>query len=349
MSLQRCLPLDGLRCVCIGLVVISHCRLGHVIPGGLGVTIFFGLSGFLITHLFLAEYADTGSIRFGRFALRRGMRLWPAYFTTLFIALGVSWLNIWPWSADGLLSLLLHYVNYQAIATLGDPNGSSIPRGLGICWSLSVEEHFYLCWPFLFTFLHKAAGKSSRNIILFYSGLLAAGCGLRVWLWMSDPSQMMEHRIYFATDTRFDSMLWGCLAAELSAATKPGHSPKRLTCFISGICCLLLSLMIRDEAFRATLRFSLQGAGVALILPYLLLDQGPIHRLLSFQPIPYLGKISYEMYLTHLLIIYVVEDHISLSTPALIIVSGSLTIAASSLLHHLITRPVMSLRTKVAQ
>src|ERR1700744_3779762 len=82
--------LDGIRAVSVLIVVLSHAGLGQVIPGGFGVTIFFFLSGFLITTLLLAEYEETGRIDIPKFYLRRVFRLMPPLIISLLIAYGLT-------------------------------------------------------------------------------------------------------------------------------------------------------------------------------------------------------------------------------------------------------------------
>jgi peptidoglycan/LPS O-acetylase OafA/YrhL len=86
-STVKAIPsLDGIRAVSVLIVVLSHVGLGHVVPGGLGVTIFFFLSGYLITTLLLQEHARNGSIHVGRFYIRRFLRLAPPLMITLAVA-----------------------------------------------------------------------------------------------------------------------------------------------------------------------------------------------------------------------------------------------------------------------
>src|SRR5579862_2046258 len=86
--------LDGIRAISVLIVVLSHSELGTLIPGGLGVTIFFFLSGYLITTLLLAENARTGKINIPRFYARRMFRLMPPLFISLAIAYGLTYFGL---------------------------------------------------------------------------------------------------------------------------------------------------------------------------------------------------------------------------------------------------------------
>ncbi len=141
--------LDGLRGVAILIVLASHTRLaGFAIEGGFaGVTLFFVLSGFLITSLLVAELGSHGRVDLRAFYIRRGLRLLPAMFALLaVVAVGYA-LNAWPSPpAPRIASVPVSLVAVAAYV----PNWAAmaIPMGvLGHTWSLGVEEQFYLAWP----------------------------------------------------------------------------------------------------------------------------------------------------------------------------------------------------------
>ena len=140
-SLQRRWgSLDGIRGLAIILVVIAHAFPETFAGGGApGVSLFFVLSGFLITSLLLGEIETSGRIDLKKFFGRRALRLAPALIVYLSVAaIAEGWSSVWP--------SLLYLGNYAQIA------GSDV--GVNVhTWSLAVEEHFYLLWPVLFVFL----------------------------------------------------------------------------------------------------------------------------------------------------------------------------------------------------
>ena len=146
--------LDGFRAVSVLIVMLSHAGFGHIIPGGLGVTIFFFLSGFLITTLLRSELGQTGTISIPNFYVRRFLRLGPPLVVVLSIAYGLVFLGLQPGGASwgGFLAQLLYFANYYGL--FFDP-GNSIPLGSGVLWSLAVEEHFYLVYPLLFLWISR--------------------------------------------------------------------------------------------------------------------------------------------------------------------------------------------------
>src|SRR5487761_2131823 len=145
MSLRYNQALDGLRAVAIGLVAADHCWVPGFDSGYFGVDVFFVLSGFLITQLLVDEYDSQGQIDLGKFYLRRLLRLTPPLAILLAVYLAVAptlWphYGLWPHIRDAALAGLY-------LADYGRAFWSQ-PTLLEHTWSLSVEEHFYLLWPF---------------------------------------------------------------------------------------------------------------------------------------------------------------------------------------------------------
>jgi peptidoglycan/LPS O-acetylase OafA/YrhL len=140
--------LDGIRAIAVCIVVAAHYQLPYV-PGGFGVTVFFFLSGYLITTLFYSEYSSTLTISPTRFYMRRWLRLTPPLVISVII--GVAFYPITrtavgaqPVPIGNTMAALLYYTNYYILAWGLDAT-RVIP--FGICWSLAIEEHFYLVWP----------------------------------------------------------------------------------------------------------------------------------------------------------------------------------------------------------
>jgi peptidoglycan/LPS O-acetylase OafA/YrhL len=162
--------LDGLRAISILIVLVSHAGYGSAVPGGLGVTIFFFLSGYLITTLLLDETERSGRINIGKFYLRRVFRLFPPLLVTLFIAYSLVALGLLDggisWS--GVLAQLFYFANYYGL--FFDP-GNTTAAGTGILWSLAVEEHFYMIYPTVLAGL-LALGLSRLRIVV----VLAIAC-----------------------------------------------------------------------------------------------------------------------------------------------------------------------------
>ncbi len=132
--------LDGLRGVAVAIIVAYHLD-PRAMPGGpLGVDLFFVLSGFLITSVLIDEHASTGTIRVRAFYVRRARRLFPALAVFL-VVVGSIMLGVHAWSDFVTLGYVVGYVANYAW------NASHLAAPVQHCWSLSIEEQFYLVWP----------------------------------------------------------------------------------------------------------------------------------------------------------------------------------------------------------
>jgi len=297
--------LDGLRAISILLVIFSHAWMGHLVPGGLGVTIFFFISGFIITRTLLIEKARNGIIGIRTFYMRRFFRLIPALL--VFVLLSATLVAMLegrvPWL--DMLAALFYYSNYWDIA--GYFHEGVLLSPFSITWSLAVEEHYYLIFPFAFLLMVKLPLRwalmgliSVCLIVLVWRGILFAELG---------NTATDTYRIYKATDTRLDSIVYGVIASWLI-----WYRPNLLKVWghgawtVLGLALLLFCLMYRDQAFRDVERYSLQGLALLMIFPWTVLKNTWGSRLLSHRLFLYVGKISYSLYLYHWLV-FVLIDH----------------------------------------
>jgi peptidoglycan/LPS O-acetylase OafA/YrhL len=170
--------LNGLRAFAAVAVVVSHLRLNlpafgmPARPGLLlaqyGVTMFFALSGFLITYLLMKERAAAGRIDVRRFYLRRILRIWPLYY--LYLAAAV--LAVWATAPEALPGSLALYV--LLLPNLAFMFNRSLPM-LDHYWSLGVEEQFYAVWPLVLARLHRPVIALVRFVTIFLIAKAAAG------------------------------------------------------------------------------------------------------------------------------------------------------------------------------
>jgi peptidoglycan/LPS O-acetylase OafA/YrhL len=340
--------LNGIRAVAVTLVFFSHGGQGQLVPGGLGVTLFFVLSGFLITTLLQREYRTHDAVSLRNFYLRRVLRLMPPLVIVVALSglLAAASLIDGGFSVRGLLSVLFYFGNYHVIAT----DFAGIPAGLGVIWSLAVEEHFYLLYPPLALLLLR--WPQPRHA----AAALAALCGAillwRIWLYLQG---VPEAYITMATDTRADAILVGCAMAFLfssGGAAMPAPKPRR-DLPIAAACCLLLvaTLLYRDEMFRLTARYTLQCLALApLILLAIIHAQSPLVRWLNARPLVYIGTVSYTIYLSHQIVLYGVIRHWPqlswVTTLALTIV---LTLAIAEPMRRWVENPCAVLRQRLQQ
>jgi peptidoglycan/LPS O-acetylase OafA/YrhL len=208
-------------------------------------------------------------------------------------------------SVGGLLAVLFYYGNYFVIAHDFD----GLPAGVGVVWSLAVEEHYYLLYPPLAAVLLRfgRAGLSAAVLL----ALCAVVLGWRFWLASHGASAA---HLTMATDTRVDAILVGCLMALWRNPwldPKPAADTRRDALVVAACAAmLLLTLLYRDDSFRLTLRYSLQSAAVAPLI-YLAVARAQRwpFRWLNAKPLVYLGTISYTVYLSHHVILLLVAKH----------------------------------------
>lgn len=338
--------LDGWRAVAILIVLTSHLGLGHIVPGGLGVTIFFFLSGYLITTLLIQEHSRTGNVSISNFYIRRALRLMPPLAITLILvysltALGVTQGNV---SLAGFAAQLLYFANYYYLFF---DAGNTTPAGTGIFWSLAVEEHFYLVFPFLFGALFK---KTNRRTLVI---ALAATCVITlawryalVGIWDSPTS-----RTYYATDTRIDSIVYGCLLALCRNPILEPNAPKSLRVrdylFIAAASiALVATLLIRNPTFRETLRYTVQGIALAPLFFYSIrFGNHWIFRSLNSKPMQKIGIYSYSIYLVHYIAIENVHS-LQLPTALSILITGVSIGSYALFIERYIDTPCMYWRRK---
>jgi peptidoglycan/LPS O-acetylase OafA/YrhL len=338
--------LDGIRAVAVSLVFFAHGGFEDFVPGGLGVTIFFVLSGFLITTLMRIEYAQQDCLRLRDFYLRRLLRLMPPLAIVVGLAglLAAASVIDGGFTVGGLLAALFYAGNYYVIAH--DFNG--LPAGLGVVWSLAIEEHYYLLFPPLAALLlHARSAALSRTVLL---SLCAAVLAWRCWLAGHGGSAAY---LMMATDTRVDAILVGCLMALTCNPwldRRPGSAaPGDLALAVAAVALLIGTLVYRDEQFRLTARYSLQSLAIAALI-YLAVaraHQRPF-RWLNARPLAYLGSISYTIYLSHHVILRGLARHWPhWDTWQLMAVGAVLTLALAIPMRRWVEQPCARLRRRL--
>lgn len=283
--------LDGVRTLAVLLVLASHVGLGVARGGGIGVTVFFALSGYLITTLLLAEHA-AGGVRLGAFYLRRSARLVPAMLVML---LGVLVMYTvfpdLPKRHDTFVGIALtpvYVVNWMV--AFGHGAGT-----VGHAWSLATEEQFYLLWPLVLLAVLR------RGSVRWLMRLAVLGCALalvdRIALW-SGPDSV--ERLYNGLDTDVDQLLWGCaLAAGLLLHRERIARASALLFWPAAALLVVASV----RGLPVTGPGETVGVTVVSLCSCVVLGRlvtaprsGP-SRLLAWRPLSSAGRVSYGMYL----------------------------------------------------
>ncbi|WP_420450788.1 acyltransferase family protein [Ilumatobacter sp.] len=335
--------LDGLRAISILIVFVGHAGAGELIPGGFGVTVFFVLSGYLITTLMRREIEGTGRVSIGGFYLRRVFRILPLFYVVLLcvtVATAYVGLGRGDVPVGATLAQFGHIANYWAIVRPAEP----FMGGTGVYWSLAVEEHFYLIFPILFVTFARVALSYRRQ-----AAILLAACGTvlawRIVLVVGLDASVS--RIYYSTDTRIDSIIIGCALALSANPVLDPEVPSRWVKLALGIATigLLASFAIRTEAFRETVRYSIQSLAVVPFLYHAVTrPAGGVGRILNHPTVAWFGRLSYAFYLVHFVIILELTKHMGTIPTA--IASFVLALLVSVVLQKLVERPGLRLRSR---
>ena len=305
-DISRHVPaLDGMRAGAVLLVILSHFGLDNIIPGGFGVTVFFWISGFLITTQLTNELEQTQRIDYLRFYQRRVLRLMPAAIVYTTIA-GVTFVlaggAITP---GGWLAAYFYGVNYYDLFIGYPPLASGVENPLTHLWSLAVEEHYYIIWPLALAILYRhrwavRAVLAVCVIVLLWRVQMFQSC----FTTPPEPSAgpMVCYRIYKGTDTRLDSIAWGALVAVLAASSWRAQLERLLgSNLLRGLSMMvvLLSFLLRGTEFREVWRYSLQGIALSVAIPMACCAATPLRRLLEMPVLVLIGRLSYSLYLWH--------------------------------------------------
>lgn len=317
MDRQYIGSLDGVRALAFLLVFFSHSGY-ELVPGGIGVTIFFFLSGYLITSLLRKEHVRNGEISLAHFYRRRACRILPPLYcvlilTTLLDRFGIPSREL---NTGGLLSVLFYYFNYGVL--LFGRSTIHVANGMGVVWSLMVEEHFYILFPVLYVaMLRKRLSARSQSLLLTLTCLAVLVWRVILVFGVHIDLNAREVWTYSATDARFDSILWGCILA-IYANPWCGDEVTVLNRYkaqlaMAGAGLLLLTFLVREPHFRETIRYSLQGIALLPLFYYLIASPTSwTSRILECAPLHWLGMASYTMYLVHYFTLDVFERYLPL-------------------------------------
>lgn len=337
--------LDGLRAFAVLLVVLSHIGLSGLLPGGFGVTVFFFISGFLITRLLLAESGKNGTVGLKAFYIRRFLRLLPALYLMLiltwaFLAFHGKSPQLWE-----IIGGFTYTMNYR-YAYLGVYEGMWAAPWEHL-WSLGVEEHFYLMFPLLLLFVKKDWAKAVKIGLAICAVVLA-------WRLFTHYQLGAPHEYtYAATEARLDSIMYGCLLS-LSLHVWPAHKAwrKLIGFWPLAIATLILlsTFLYQNEGFRETFRYTLQGIGLFVGVLNLLFwkPMGLFVRALENVVAQWIGRISYGVYLWHIPVMigvgeYMGYEYATNAYMALVLLG---TFFMASLSYYGMEKPIVKLRKK---
>ncbi len=356
-----------MRALAVTAVILYHAQPTWAIGGYFGVDVFFVLSGYLITSLLLREWQRTGGIALRAFWGRRARRLLPALFLMLAVV-GLA-AALWPQvlGSPGLLAdtvATMGYVaNWHLLAAHTDYFAAvSNPSPLLPTWSLAIEEQFYLVWPVVLLVLvgalhrrhrrHRRPGRedmgTSRVVVVGVVAIVAAAASALLMALLTPVGSDSVNRSYYGSDTRAQGLLVGAALAALCLWWGPVRSARgRRALSVLGITAGAgIVVMWRMVAQTSALTFHggfalLALSTAALIACVSLIPDHPFAKALSVQPLPYLGQISYGMYLWYWPVLLVVTaDRTHLTGLSLLVCQMVIVVAIASASFHLIETPI---------
>jgi peptidoglycan/LPS O-acetylase OafA/YrhL len=336
----RHLPaLDGLRWVAVLVVMVYHFGW-KAVPGDLGVSGFFVLSGFLITWLLLREHERTGTVSLKGFYLRRTLRIFPAYYVFVALCVAIDLARGDARVRPVILPALTYTVNYFN-AFNGHPSNS-----MAHAWSLAVEEQFYLLWPFLFLLAIRAGRRGVGRVLV---GIIGAVLLWRAWLYLGGHAG--EAYVYNAFDTRFDNLAVGCLLAVLlttpSVVRRVATLPMPAWSPLVTVALLVTSRALISDRWHYSVGFTVDAVLFAVLITQLLaLHLHPAWRWLDRPAIKYLGLLSYPLYLYHGYGIGLAR-RVPVAEPLQLVlgIAASVAIAAGS--YHLVEQRFLRLKERL--
>jgi peptidoglycan/LPS O-acetylase OafA/YrhL len=253
----------------------------------------------------------------------------------------------------------LHVSNYWMIGHGYDGQ----PAGTGVYWSLAVEEHFYLLFPWLYVALRKLRLTPRHQALVFWGlcgVVLAWRCILVYGIFgkyglygaFGDDAVSID-RTYMASDTRVDSILFGCALAvwRNPMLDAPVLRERWWKTVIVPAALLLLAfcLVVRNPQFRETLRYTLQGIALTVMFMAAIRFKSWLpFRFLNLRPVVFIGGLSYSLYLVHFAVLFAVQRNLPALHP---VASGALALAISLLLswtiYRVVERPCARLRRRL--
>jgi peptidoglycan/LPS O-acetylase OafA/YrhL len=301
---KRILGFDGIRGLAAVFVVLTHLHFWKLLEnhhllnpaltplfGATGVQAFFILSGFLITALLITELESTGSISLKYFFIRRSLRIFPLYLLFLALVTLIYYIDTRVTTTASLLFAYSYLYNFI-------PKSLYTPF-LGHTWSLAVEEHFYLFWPFIFVIAFKKHRTPLLIVIVLY---LLSTPVLHTYL-----DNIGLSKSYFVARWTFIAsynIAMGCLLAMLMLS---GSAQSIIRRYLSGRRSLIVSGLLYvfpatvyglsvsfDNIFSSYIRC----IGIAGMIGWLYTHQNSLAaKCLECRPLKYLGTVSYGIYM----------------------------------------------------
>lgn len=318
--------LDGIRAIAVIMVLAYHLKLALFKSGFLGVTVFFVLSGYLITGILISEVEEEGTIDLKNFWLRRIRRLVPAVMSMavviIFVSAVVNRIIFTKGCKDFLASVLGFNNWWQIFNKVSYFEAAGVPSPFTHCWSLAIETQFYLIYPLILLGIYKLVksrgeGRAKRGLLFVGVTLLLALISVILMIILFDPQQDAS-RVYYGTDTRAFSLLFGALLAIL---WEYRMVPRRLSASVNMVLgsVSFAVLLVMTIAINGSSNFWYRGGqffGTILTVLMVYAVSGRktwLSRFLSNPVLKWIGDRSYSIYLWHYPIILLISKGIKAS------------------------------------
>lgn len=336
--------IDGLRALAVIMVLAYHLKMPFAKSGLLGVTVFFVISGYLITGILINEIEESGGVDLKNFWLRRIRRLLPAVLSMAVVMIFVSAVVnrvVFTKGCNDLLSAVFGYNNWwQIFRKVSYFENAGAPSPFTHCWSLAIETQFYLIYPILLILLSKARNRG--KIFAAVTAVLAMISVVLMGVLYSpdgDPS-----RVYYGTDTRAFSLLIGALAA----IQKEYHIIKvklrgKLWAVIGSISVLILiGMMMLISSYSSFLYYGGQAIVsvlAAFVVYAVTVSRSLLNIILGSSILKWIGDRSYSIYLWHYPIIVLMSGG-KRATWWIVILEVVLSVGVAELSYRFIETPV---------
>jgi peptidoglycan/LPS O-acetylase OafA/YrhL len=330
--------LDGLRAMAIGGVVAIHDGIAR--GGHLGVSVFFVLSGYLITGLLARQVLATGRMHFPSFYMRRVVRLVPALILALVGTAAVTW-GLYP-THDILAGAGAAFTYTSNIFLTAGVNGHTTFANFVWPWTLALEEQFYLLWPLLLWLLMR---RSLQAAELAAAMGFFASTAVRFVVPFDGPAEPAQ--LYFSPYTRASGLMLGCWLAlfllrrgELSLAAAKVVRPLTTPALLA----ILVAMRFGGLGSRSTYTLWLtvtECATALLIYAFVSYPSSALAKVFAWRPVAYVGQISYGIYLWNVAAVTFIERTLHPTGRTSVLELGPLTLAIAAFSFHFIEAPLM--------
>jgi peptidoglycan/LPS O-acetylase OafA/YrhL len=340
--------LDGIRALAVLAVAAYHAQLPRTSGGFLGVSLFFTLSGFLITALLLDEHDRTGRIDLRQFWLRRFRRLVPAALLGLAIALAFAATVATRPQLEGLPGEVISSAGYFANWFFAYTDQSytelfSSPSPVQHYWSLAIEEQFYVIMPVILIGVLRVRRSVTKLLVVLTALVIASTASMIIRF----EAGATIDRLYYGTDIRAGELLVGsalATALHLVGLERLRSIARSMTVIgplvLAGLVWAWASQTLTGSTlFRGGLL--LHAVASAALIVAILVDRGPLAALLKVRPLVYLGRISYGIYLFHWpIFLWLTEDRTGLNRWPLFSVRMIIAIGLAAASYAFLEQPI---------